>query len=149
MTKCLLIRLHLIFLLQVYQMLQFSMQEALNSNIANWGLFLIWKHRTIQVWPSLKEVFQSLVITRLPFNQTYTLQGSKLNFLKSRLLATFSCKMVAIEIIWSPKSSHQWEDISYCVTGVFTVVNSTKHRWILRFFFPNLLVGNWRLSPNF
>lgn len=83
-------------------------------------------------------MFQSLVITRLPFNQTYTLQGSKLNFLKSRLLANFSCKMVAIEIIWSPKSSHQWEDISYCVTGVFTVVNSTKHRWILRFFFKSV-----------
>ena len=122
------------------------MQEALNTNIANKGLFLIWKHRTIQVWPSLKEVFQSLVITRLPFNQTYTLQGSKLNFLKSRLLATFSCKMVAIEIIWSPKSSHQWEDISYCVTGVFTVVNSTKHRWILRFFFQICwsLIGDFR-----
>ena len=91
-------------------------------------------------------MFQSLVITRLPFNQTYTLQGSKLKFLKSRLLATFSCKMVAIEIIWSPKSSHQWEDISYCVTGVLRLLIRPNIDGFCDFFFQICwsLIGDFR-----
>ena len=52
---------------------------------------------------SLTLTAKGLVKIQIGSPSETTLQRSKLTFLKSRLLATFNYKMVAIKKFWSPK----------------------------------------------
>lgn len=75
-------------------------------------------------------------------------QGSKVPFSKSHLLATFICKMVAIDnyLVAKKKLWYQWKYTSCCVI-VSVIIQPIINRFFN--FFSNLLVANWQLSLQF
>ena len=82
-----------------------------NVLAANLKHLIVWPSKEV-IAANMPDCFKKFPNTRIIIDCTEffieipsSLQRSKLTFLKSRLLATFNCKMVAIKKIQSPKTN--------------------------------------------